>query len=95
MKIKDAFKKLENYNELADLMRMDKMKIWFADVSICVSIGDHFASYDEFRKYIRHEYVKNVADQILNSDGWDLNEEKEIISASGNEMTFELSLSVA
>lgn len=95
MKIKEAFKKLEIYNELAELMNEEKKSIWFADITDCVAFGETFSCFADFRKYVRHEYVKDLADNILDSDDWDLNGEKEIASASGRDLTFELCLTAA
>jgi hypothetical protein len=93
MKIKEAFKKLDTYNELAELMNGDKMHIYFADIlTPGVSYGEKFNTYEDFRKYIRHEYFKEIADEILNSDDWDLNGRKKFYGR-GRMMTFELSLS--
>lgn len=79
MKIRDMFKKVEGYNELADVMNTEKAHIWFADVMAMglIKNGENFKTYAEFRKYVRREYIKEVADFILNSDEFEMNSEKE------------------
>lgn len=91
MKIKEMFKKVEGYNELAEVMNAEKAHIWFAD-KLCCSLtdGDSFTDYSEFRKYVRREYVKDVADFILNSDEWEMNSEADYTSNSGRVLTFEI-----
>ena len=95
MKIKEAFKKIETYNEIAELTNEDKRALWFADITSCVSFGEKFTDFSEFRKYVRHEYFKDVADIILNSDGWEFNGEKEIVNNRERTLTFELNLAWA
>ena len=92
MKIKEAFKKLDNYNELAEMMNGDKMHIYFSDILNGISFGEKFNSYDDFRKYIRREYRKEIADEILNTEDWELNQKKEFYAWS-HLKTFELCLS--
>ena len=67
MKIKEAFKKLDTYNELAELMNGDKMHVYFAEVTSGIGFGESFKSFADFRKYIRNEYFKEIADRILDS----------------------------
>jgi hypothetical protein len=91
MRIKEMFKKVDGYNELAEVMNTEKAHVWFAD-KICSSItdGESFTEYGEFRKYIRREYFKDVADFILNSDVWEMNGETDFTSKTGRVLTFEL-----
>ena len=91
MKIKEMFKKVEGYNELAEVIGTEKAHIWFAD-KICESItdGESFTDYNEFRKYVRREYLKDIADFILNSDEWEMNGEVEYTRSTGRVLTFEL-----
>ena len=89
MKIREMFKKVEAYNELAEIMNGGKAHVWFAEKSV-ITIGDAFKDYNEFRKYIRREYFKDVEDFILNSDEWEINSEKTFTNNFGNEMTFEV-----
>lgn len=89
MKIREMFKKVEAYNELAEIMNGEKAHVWFAEKSV-ITIGDAFKDYNEFRKYIRREYFKDVEDFVLNSDEWEINSEKTFTNNFGNEMTFEV-----
>lgn len=90
MKIKDVFKKVEGFNELAELMNADKAVVWFADKIGPITDGHSISSYETFRKHIRKEYFKDVADFILNDDGWEINSEREYINVHGRTMEFEL-----
>jgi hypothetical protein len=95
MKIKEAFKKVEVYNEIADLENEKRKVIWFADViAECIRDGTTFTSFDSFRKYVRKNYIKDVADQILNED-WELNSEKEIVNNVGRTMKLVLYVTAA
>lgn len=91
MKLRELFKKVEAYNELAEIMNTFKAHIWFADKTFSTSaFGYPFATYAGFRKYIRCEYIKEVADAILSSDDWQINNEKEIRTQYGKTLTFEI-----
>ncbi len=96
MKIKEAFKKIETCNEIMELTGEDRYAIWFGDI-ICdpITDGRKFASYEEFRKYVRKEYFKDVADAILGADDWKLNDNKVIITCDHHAMTFELYVTAA
>lgn len=74
MKIKKLFEKVETYNEVAELMHTNKAQIAFIDGHI----SERFTSFGDFRKYIRREYIKCVADAILNSDAWSFEEGVEV-----------------
>ena len=89
MKLKEAFKKLEAYNEIATIMHEDKKRLYFCDETIAVHYGETFSSYEALRKYIRHEYIKDVADAILNADDWTFGE-KTITTVRGNTVKFSL-----
>ena len=97
MTIKKAFEKLATYNELAELMNGDKMHVYFAEVTSGIGFGGSFKNFADFRKYIRNEYFKEIADRILDDDGWELNKENELSGFDGRfsdrVMKFELDLS--
>ena len=61
MKIKEMFSKVEGFNELAEIMGVEKAEIWFGDV-LCAGVtdGESFTSYTEFRKYIRRDISKTL-----------------------------------
>ena len=54
MTMKELFKKIEAYNEIAKIMGTDKAQIYFADVDpkFGTSLGgEHFDDFVTFRKY--------------------------------------------
>lgn len=78
MTLKKLFEKLESYNEVAELMNTRKAHIYFTTYSPefkNIRFGEAFSYYEEFRKYIRKEYIKETADFILKSDGWNFDKE--------------------
>ena len=74
MKIKDLFKKVETYNEVADLMHTNKAKIQFGEVFY----SERFEHYNDFCKYVKREYIKEVAEKILSADNCEFDTEIEI-----------------
>jgi len=84
MKMKDMFKKIETYNEIAEIMLTQKAKIMFGE-KWCY---ETFNSYNEFKKYVRNEYIKEVADMILNSEDWEIDDEVEIVWSDGTSKFF-------
>ena len=88
MKIKEMFKKVDVYNELAELIVTDKAVVWFAEELGPVTDGHSFSDYETFRKHVRREYIKDVADFILNDDGWEMNSNRKYINAHGRTMEF-------
>ena len=78
MTMKELFKKIEAYNEIAKIMGTDKAQIYFADVDpkFGTSLGgEHFDDFVAFRKYVRGEYHKEIADKILKADCWDFDQD--------------------
>lgn len=78
MTLKKLFEKVNNYNEIADMMRNRKAQIYFYSCEAefkNIPFGDHFKTYEDLRKYIRKEYIKEIADFILKFDGWELDKE--------------------
>ena len=69
MTLKEMFKKVETYNEIAELMRTYKTMISFYDCG--AYHGQRVKSYDELRRWVRKEYIKEIADQILKCDTWE------------------------
>lgn len=64
MTLKDMFKKIENYNELAELMHVQKAAIhYYEDFT-----SKLFDNYKEFRKFVKHEHLEEVAAEILASN---------------------------
>lgn len=73
MTMKELFKKVETYNEVADLMNTRKAKIKFYDYDI--HSGESFETYDEFRSWVREQFIKEEAEVILKSNSWQFDEE--------------------
>lgn len=80
MTLKELFKKVEAYNEIAEMMHSRKAKIHFymraSGCNIC--FGESFESFESLRKYIRNEYLKEMADAVLKCSDWELDQEMEI-----------------
>ena len=81
MTLKKLFEKVNAYNEIAEMMNTRKAQIYFYSRETefkLVTFGEHFKTYEDLRKYVRKEYIKEMADFVLKSDDWDL--DKEVIS---------------
>ena len=67
MKIAEMIKKIEAYNETAELIDTEKVELMFY-----VRFGAYgkVGSMKEFRKFIRQQYIDEMADAILNYDGY-------------------------
>ena len=72
MTLKELFEKVENYNDIAELMHTQKASIRLDERSFQ---GDRFLRFENFCRCIRHEYVKEVADKILKYDNWEIGKE--------------------
>ena len=78
MTMKKLFEKLEVYNEVAEMMNTRKAHIYFTNCDPkypIIRFGEAVSYYDEFRKYVRKELLKETADFILKSDGWEFDED--------------------
>lgn len=73
MTLKEMFKKVEAYNEIAELMRTDKAVIYL--YSKDCHTGKEFSKYEDLRKWVRKEFIKGTADRVLNHDGWEFDKE--------------------
>ena len=80
MKMKELFKKVEAYNEVAELMHTAKAKIQFGEVYY----SERFEHYNDFCKYVKREYIKEVAEKILNADNVEF--DSEIVIEYGNDI---------
>lgn len=72
MTLKEMFKKVDTYNEVAEVMHTDKAVIHFSD---SYYYGKDFETYDSFRKYIRKEYISEVVNLILKESNWEMDGE--------------------
>ena len=88
MTLKDMMKKVETYNEIADLMGTQKAALAFADTYRT----ERFLCYSDLWKYIRRKYLKEVADLILKDDTWGIDEDTTLIwkDAFSKEHTFKI-----
>ena len=79
MTLKEIFKKVETYNEIAEIMLTHKAKIYFytREPGSIFRYGDSFESYDNFRKYIKKEYYTETANVILKSCSFEMDKEIE------------------
>ncbi len=94
MKMKEAFKKVETYNELAAITNERPKAIWFASILAAhVRDGGTFTDYGTFRKFIRREFFKSDAEQILNYDEFEFRGRFEIESlVTDGSLCFEVDL---
>lgn len=88
MTLKEIFKKVETYNEVAELMLSQKARVHFWDRD-CFS-GDHFTDYKSLAKYVRREYFKPAADEILSAADYEIDGEKVVtwVDSFGSRYTF-------
>jgi len=77
MTIRELFQKIDGYNEIAEIMKTDKVELYFQDCDIC-SFGTKFETYSDFRKFVKREYVELLADAVLKFDGWQFETESVI-----------------
>lgn len=75
MKIAEMIKKIDSYNEVAELIRQPKMTLKF---SVRYALTVEITNLKDFRKYIRNEYIPEMADAILSYDGYSFYEEATI-----------------
>ena len=71
MKAREIFKKVENYNEVAKVLGDKGARVLFRDE---VSINS-FTEWDDFKKFIRNEYIKPVPDILLSFNGFESDKE--------------------
>lgn len=71
MKLKEMFKKIDAYNELAEIMGTEK-------VQLSLSIGYDNCKFDTYKsltKYIRCEYVEGMAQALLECDKYEFDKD--------------------
>lgn len=75
MKIAEMIKKIDTYNEIAEMIHQPKMQLrFYVRFGLSVEVG----SMKDFRKYIRNEYIPEMADAILAYDGYNFDEDATI-----------------
>ena len=75
MTMKELFKKVETYNEVAEMMGTDKAKLVLTDIDIITKCEGSFKTYKEFTKFVKSEYQKEVAENLIKSKDWELDGE--------------------
>ena len=76
MTLKKLFDKVDTYNEVAELMNARKARIYFSDSYFS---GKHFDNYSSLRKYIKAEYIEELAGLILKADTWEFDKEVKFV----------------
>ena len=78
MTMKEMFKKVEAYNEIAELMGTDKAKIVLIDIEeipYFTRVEGSFKTYKEFTKFVKDVYQKEVAENLIKSKDWEMDGE--------------------
>lgn len=71
MTLKDMAKKVETYNELAEVMGTDKIELNITEGYF----HNSFTNWKDLQKFIKAEYVKEAAQAILKADGYEMDGE--------------------
>lgn len=69
MTINEMFKKVEAYNEVAELIGSHKAVLVMEDDSFRADVQNMKA----FRKFVKDEYIEEMAEAILNSKNYEFN----------------------
>ncbi len=72
MTIKEALDKVENYNELAEVLRNYQICL---EVTYDKHFCERFYNYRQFRTWVRREILDEIAKQILAYKDWDFGKE--------------------
>ena len=89
MRMMDLFEKVASYNEIAEVMGTEKVKVRFCSILAEHEYGGlYFERYWDFRQYVRAEYADEVAACILNRGGWKFNEDCTFETRSFGPRTF-------
>ena len=78
MTMKELFKKVETYNEIAEMMGTDKAKLVLTDIDDkfgYAKVEGSFKTYKEFTKFVKDEYFKDVAENLIKSKDWEMDGE--------------------
>lgn len=74
MTLKEMMKKVETYNEVAEVMGTQRAELLLEDGNVY----EYFETWAELRKYIRREYVSEYADALLKTNTYEMDKETEI-----------------
>ena len=77
MTIRNLFKRVQEYNEIADLLKTGKADIYFNEG---LGFGNHFKTYKEFSKFIRAEFVNEVVKVILENDEYTVDQTEYVLN---------------
>ena len=88
MKLNKLCEKVDTYNELAQMLGNPAVRIYFVDVTDSITFGEHVNSYKELRKYIKSGFNYEIADQLLQFDGWQFNKDFSFTWNNGEIVTF-------
>ena len=72
MKIAEMIRKIDTYNEIAEMIHQPKMELRFY---VRFGLSVPVRSMKDFRRYVRDEYISCMADAILAYDGYSFDEE--------------------
>ena len=75
MKIAEMIRKIDTYNEIAEMIHQPKMELRFY---VRFGLSVPVRSLKDFRRYVRKEYISCMADAILAYDGYSFDEEATI-----------------
>jgi len=75
MTMKELFKKVETYNEIADMMGTNKAKLVLVEKDIISTCAGTFKTYKEFTKFVKDEYFPDVAENLIKSKEWEIDGE--------------------
>ncbi len=79
MTMKEMFKKIEVYNEIAEMIGTTKAKIALTSTKNgFTNCEETFKTYKEFTKFVKDEYFPDVAENLIKSKEWEM----------GGEITF-------
>lgn len=77
MTIREIFKKINTYNEVAEMIRDYTGKL-IVKASFGFGCSYYCKSFNEFKKVAKREFITEAYDAILERDDYTLGEEKEI-----------------
>lgn len=78
MTLKELFKKVEAYNEIAALMGTTPARIFF-NTDPQFGFGEYFENFTDMKKYIKEEYIDPLADMVLKYKEWDFDKQADFL----------------
>jgi hypothetical protein len=76
MTIKEAFKKIDVYNEVANAIGSNSLRIY---ITIGKFDGEYFETFKDFKNYLKENYIDEAVDTILNYTQYEFNELTELV----------------